>query len=299
MKKKITAIVLTSAMVISLLSGCGKKDEPTPTPDNETVSEETQTETEETETEDPAEEEQEVAERPTHYDVLPEVANASLADGKIFQIGDIVLKEGYQMSIDDVKAAVANSQTGAYCEEDTDENGHPILRIYDPYGLDTSAVQMDWKYIDPDEEGSLPVPKADTYLEDIYVHRDPLQDCWGIVDSVYLGGGYTLEGLTMDDEVKDSTKTSDDFIAELEALGLTKVDELPSSISADVKGYYTDDGTMIRYLLNDNYWTGKTTNSGSVINFPYIGSAYFKNDDGTLSNCSITACPTLASGSEN
>lgn len=298
MKKKITAIVLTSAMVISLLSGCGKKDEPAPTPGNETVSEEAQTETEETETEEPAEEEQEVAERPTHYDILPEVANASIADGKIVQVGDIVLKEGYQMSIDDVKAAVANSQTGAYCEDDTDGNGNPILRIYDPYGLDTSAVQMNWKYIDPNEEGSLPVPKANAYLKDIVVNRDSLQDYWGIVDSVYNGGGYTMEGLTMD-QVKDSTKTHDDFIAELEALGLTKVDELPSSISVDEKGYYTDKETLVEYLVNDNYWTGKTTNSGSVIDFPYIGESYFKNDDGTLSSFSNTACTTLASGFEN
>ena len=257
MKKKITAIVLTSAMVISLLSGCGKKDEPAPTPGNETVSEEAQTETEETETEEPAEEEQEVAERPTHYDILPEVANASIADGKIVQVGDIVLKEGYQMSIDDVKAAVANSQTGAYCEDDTDGNGNPILRIYDPYGLDTSAIQMDWKYIDPNEEGSLPVPKADTYLEDIVVNRDPLQDYWGIVDSVYNGGGYTMEGSIMD-QVKDSTKTHDDFIAELEALGLTKVDEMPTKIATGDEGYYKDFGNLVDFQMVDNVWKGKT-----------------------------------------
>ncbi len=298
MKKKITAIVLTSAMVISLLSGCGKKDEPAPTPGNETVSEETQTETEETETEEPAEEEQEVAERPTHYDILPEVANASIADGAVFQVGDIVLKEGCQMSVEDVKAAVSGSQTGVYCEDTVNSYDEDVVVIYDPYGLDTTGVDFTWTYIDPNEDGALPVPEAGYYVSDILVNENILEELWGITDSVYMGGGYTMSNAIIG-EVKDSTKTHDDFIAELEALGLTKVDELPSSISVDEKGYYTDKETLVEYLVNDNYWTGKTTNSGSVIDFPYIGESYFKNDDGTLSSFSNTACTTLASGFEN
>lgn len=281
MKKKITAIVLTSAMVISLLSGCGKNDEPAPTPGNETVSEEAQTETEETETEEPAEEEQEVAERPTHYDILPEVANASIADGAVFQVGDIVLKEGCQMSVEDVKAAVSGSQTGVYCEDTTNSYGEDVVVIYDPYGLDTTGVDFTWTYIDPNEDGALPVPEAGYYVSEIWISENVIEETWGITDSVYMGGGYTMKD-PITGKVKDSTKTHDDFIAELEALGLTKVDEIPSTISDGGKGYYKTNGNLVEFKLFDNYWTGKEMANGQSIKYVLDGHSNW-NEEGTCS----------------
>lgn len=273
MKKKITAIVLTSAMVISLLSGCGKKDEPAH--DNETVTEENQTDTQDAaEVEESSENIEEVVARTTHYDVLPEVANATIADGEIYQIGDIVLYEDYRMSVDDVKAAVANSQTGAYVEE-YEEDGLIGLRLYDPNGLDYHATYLEWKYVDPSQDRALPVPEAGVYLSDVYI-CDYAEEDWGITDSVYFTGGYCLSDPILGD-VKSNSKTHDEIIAEFEALGCEKVNDLPSSksMTAGEKGYYTDKDTLIQYIVNDNYWTGKTYSDGSTVVFPVLGEFYF------------------------
>lgn len=283
MKKKITAIVLASAMAISLLSGCGKKDEPVP--DNETISEETQTETEEPYAEEPAEEETETAARPTHYDILPEVANASIADGTIYQIADMVFYDDYRMSVDDVKKTVENSKTGAYCEDISDNPDRPYLAVYDEYGWDVIAT-LEWVYVDP-TKSEFPVPEAGMYLK--YVLPSMFtQENMGIENSIYCGGGYIFNG---NSSFYSDTKTYDDFIAELENLGCTKVDELPNSnsLTIDDKGYYevvgrddeNDKKCLVQFCLPDNYWTGKTSSDGSVVVNIIMGEVYF-DENGKL-----------------
>lgn len=287
-KKKLISVVLAACIAVSLAAGCGKSET-----QSEPEQEQELTELERKALEDAIaykegkdleeDEEKEDSGRPTHYDILPEVANATIPDGPIYQLGDIVLREDYSMTVDDVKEAVANSKTGAYCEERTNANGMVTVDIYDEYGLDVAAV-LEWKYIDPSEDDALPVPEAGVYLSNIMPSTDNVEELWGLTDSVYMSGGYVLSNSLGD--VLGSTKTHDDFIAELEGLGLSKVDELPYSITADEKGYYTDLGDLVKFLVTDSKWTGKTTKGGEVIVFTYIGEAYFKNENHTLSRIS-------------
>lgn len=277
MKNKMMLLTLACTLALTSLVGCGKNE-----PDKEeTVSESTD---DAQDVEDVlnggwanAEEEEEdnsSITRPTHYDVLPEVANATLADGEIYQIGDIVLYNDYRMSVDDVKKAVANTKTGAYVEE-YEEDGLIGLRLYDPNGLDYNAAYLEFRYVDPSKDGALPVPEAGVYLEEVRI-SDYAEEQWGITDSVYYTGGYCLSDPLIGN-VKSNSKTHDEIIAELESLGCEKVDELPSSqsLTAENKGYYEDIGNYIRYVVIDNYWTGKTYNDGSTVVFPIYGSFYF------------------------
>ena len=277
MKNKMMLLTLACTLALTSLVGCGKNE-----PDKEeTVSESTD---DAQDVEDvlnggwaDAEEEEEdnsSITRPTHYDVLPEVANATLADGEIYQIGDIVLYNDYRMSVDDVKEAVANTKTGAYVEE-YEEDGLIGLRLYDPNGLDYNAAYLEFRYVDPSKDGALPVPEAGVYLEEVSI-CDYVEEQWGITDSVYYTGGYCLSDPLIGN-VKSNSKTHDEIIAELESLGCEKVDELPSSqsLTAENKGYYEDIGNYIRYVVIDNYWTGKTYNDGSTVVFPIYGSFYF------------------------
>ena len=270
-------LTLACTLALTSLVGCGKNE-----PDKEeTVSESTD---DAQDVEDvlnggwaDAEEEEEdnsSITRPTHYDVLPEVANATLADGEIYQIGDIVLYNDYRMSVDDVKKAVANTKTGAYVEE-YEEDGLIGLRLYDPNGQDDNAAYLEFRYVDPSKDGALPVPEAGVYLEEVRI-SDYAEEQWGITDSVYYTGGYCLSDPLIGN-VKSNSKTHDEIIAELESLGCEKVDELPSSqsLTAENKGYYEDIGNYIRYVVIDNYWTGKTYNDGSTVVFPIYGSFYF------------------------
>lgn len=276
MKKKMILLTLACTLALASLGGCGKTE---PGKD-ETVSESTD---DAQDVEDvlnggwaDAEEEEDTATvtRPTHYDVLPEVANATIADGEIYQIGDIVLYNDYRMSVDDVKKAVANTKTGAYVEE-YEEDGLIGLRLYDPNGLDYNAAYLEFRYVDPSKDGALPVPEAGVYLEEVRI-CDYAEEQWGITDSVYYTGGYCLSDPLIGN-VKSNSKTHDEIIAELESLGCEKVDELPSSqsLTAENKGYYEDIGNYIRYVVIDNYWTGKTYNDGSTMVFPIYGSFYF------------------------
>lgn len=272
MKKKMMLLTLACTLALASLGGCGKTE-----PDKEeTVSESTD---DAQDVEDvlnggwaDAEEEEDnsTVTRPTHYEVLPEVANATIADGGIYQIGDIVLYDGCRMSVDDVKAVVANSQTGAICVDYDDGTGE--TRIYDEYELDLLAI-LEWKYIDPNDAESLPVPEAGIYLNSV-IPNGFAEENLGITDSMYFTGGYCLSD---GDEVKSNSKTHDEIIAELESLGCEKVDELPNSKSLSLgdKGYYTDSGKNIKYVLPDNYWTGKTRNDDSSIVYPLLGEAYF------------------------
>lgn len=269
-------LILACTLALASLAGCGKSE---PGKD-ETVFESTD---DAQDVEDvlnggwaDAEEEEDTATvtRPTHYDVLPEVANATIADGGIYQIGDIVLYDGCRMSEEDVKKAVENSKTGAVWVEKRSQNmyGEEIClsNIYDEYEYDIIAI-MEWKYAEP---GSiLPVPKAGYYLYDI-MPSGFAEENLGITDSMYFTGGYCLSD---SDEVKSNSKTHDEIIAELGSLGCEKVDELPNSKSLSLgdKGYYTDSGKNIKYVLPDNYWTGKTRNDGSSIVYPLLGEAYF------------------------
>lgn len=275
MKKKMILLTLACTLALASLVGCGKNE---PGKD-ETVSESTDDAQDVEDVlnggwADAGEEDDSTVTRPTHYDVLPEVANATIADGEIYQIGDIVLYEDCRMSVDDVKAAVANSQTGAYVEE-YEEDGVITLRLYDPNGLDFNATYLEWRYIDPSQDGTLPVPEAGMYLSDISIY-DYAEEQWGITDSVYYAGGYCLSD-AVTGKVKSNSKTHDEIIAELESLGCEKVDELPTSesMTADKKGYYTDKDTLVEYIVNDNYWTGKTYSDGSTVVFPLLGEFYF------------------------
>lgn len=287
MKKKMILLTLACTLALTSLAGCGKTE-----PDKEeTVSESTD---DAQDVEDvlnggwaDAEEEEDTATvtKPTHYDVLPEVANATIADGPIYQIGDIILYSGCRMSVDDVKAAVANSQTGAYVEEH-EEDGVITLRLYDPNGLDFNATYLEWRYVDPSQDGALPVPEAGVYLKDVSIY-DYAEEQWGITDSVYYTGGYLMPYPVIGD-VKSNSKTHDEIIAELESLGCEKVDELPSkeSMTVDKKGYYADKGKLVEFLINDNYWTGKSRNDGSIVVYSYRGEAYF-DDNGVCSRINI------------
>ena len=278
MKNKMMLLTLACTLALASLVGCGKNE---PGKD-EAVSESTD-DAQDVEdvlnggwadAEEEEEEDNSSVTRPTHYDVLPEVANATIADGEIYQIGDIVLYNDYRMSVDDVKAAVANSQTGAYVEE-YEEDGLIGLRLYDPNGLDYDAAYLEWKYVDPSQDGALPVPEAGVYLREVRI-CDYAEEQWGITDSVYLTGGYCLSDPLIND-VKSNSKTHDEIIAELESLGCEKVDDLPSkeSLTADKKGYYVDKDTLVEYMVNDNYWTGKTYSDGSTVVFPLLGEFYF------------------------
>lgn len=272
MKNKMMLLTLACTLALTSLVGCGKNE-----PDKEeTVSESTE---DAQDVEDvlnggwaDAEEEEEdnsSITRPTHYDVLPEVANATIADGEIYQIGDIVLYNDYRMSVDDVKEAVANTKTGAYVEE-YEEDGLIGLRLYDPNGLDYNAAYLEFRYVDPSEDGALPVPEAGVYLEEVRI-SDYAEEQWGITDSVYLTGGYCLSDPILND-VKSNSKTHDEIIAELESLGCEKVDEVPNTIEEGKTGYYSDNETWIDFTLYDNYWTGKTFSNGSSVKYALDGT---------------------------
>ena len=272
MKNKMMLLTLACTLALTSLVGCGKNE-----PDKEeTVSESTE---DAQDVEDvlnggwaDAEEEEEdnsSITRPTHYDVLPEVANATIADGEIYQIGDIVLYNDYRMSVDDVKEAVANTKTGAYVEE-YEEDGLIGLRLYDPNGLDYNAAYLEFRYVDPSEDGALPVPEAGVYLEEVRI-SDYAEEQWGITDSVYLTGGYCLSDPLVNN-VKSNSKTHDEIIAELESLGCEKVDEVPNTIEEGKTGYYSDNETWIDFTLYDNYWTGKTFSNGSSVKYALDGT---------------------------
>lgn len=275
MKNKMMLLTLACTLALTSLVGCGKNE-----PDKEeTVSESTD---DAQDVEDvlnggwaDAEEEEEdnsSITRPTHYDVLPEVANATIADGGVYQFADIVLYDGCRMSVDDVKEAVANSQTGAVCVERSDGSG--AIDIYDEYELSVIGT-MEWKYIDPNEAGALPVPEAGVYL--YYVSPSVYaNETFGITDSVYAGGGYKQNERQ---SYYSDTKTKDDIIAELESLGCEKVEDFPSSMTADDKGYYIDKGKEIDFLVRDNYWTGKTATDGSIVVYPCIGDFHFDDNN--------------------
>lgn len=275
-------LTLACTLALTSLVGCGKNE-----PDKEeTVSESTD---DAQEVEDvlnggwaDAEEEEEdnsSITRPTHYDVLPEVANATIADGEIYQIGDIVLYNDYRMSVDDVKEAVANTKTGAYVEE-YEEDGLIGLRLYDPNGLDYNAAYLEFRYVDPSEDGALPVPEAGVYLEEVRI-SDYAEEQWGITDSVYFTGGYCLSDPILND-VKSNSKTHDEIVAELESLGCEKVEEVPHTIEEGKVGYYSDNETWIDFKLYDNYWTGKTYNNGNSVKYILDGTISF-DDNGICS----------------
>lgn len=278
MKNKMMLLTLACTLALTSLVGCGKNE-----PDKEeTVSESTE---DAQDVEDvlnggwaDAEEEEEdnsSITRPTHYDVLPEVANATIADGEIYQIGDIVLYNDYRMSVDNVKEAVANTKTGAYVEE-YEEDGLIGLRLYDPNGLDYNAAYLEFRYVDPSKDGALPVPEAGVYLEEVRI-SDYAEEQWGITDSVYLTGGYCLSDPILND-VKSNSKTHDEIIAELESLGCEKVDEVPNTIEEGKTGYYSDNETWIDFTLYDNYWTGKTFSNGSSVKYALDGTISFDDN---------------------
>lgn len=278
MKNKMMLLTLACTLALTSLVGCGKNE-----PDKEeTVSESTD---DAQDVEDvlnggwaDAEEEEEdnsSVTRPTHYDVLPEVANATIADGEIYQIGDIVLYNDYRMSVDDVKEAVANTKTGAYVEE-YEEDGLIGLRLYDPNGLDYNAAYLEFRYVDPSKDGALPVPEAGVYLEEVRI-SDYAEEQWGITDSVYFTGGYCLSDPILND-VKSNSKTHDEIIAELESLGCEKVDEVPNTIEEGKTGYYSDNETWIDFTLYDNYWTGKTFSNGSSVKYALDGTISFDDN---------------------
>lgn len=284
MKTKTLALLLSTALTLTILSGCGSKNESPVTEKQEDTTESSTPEIVNIEDEEEKEEDSSIVTRPTHYDILPEVANASIADGTVIQIADMVFYGGYRMSADDVRKVVENSQTGAYMEEKyfDDSLGHsyPYYEVYDEYGYDVIAI-MEWKYVDP-ETSSLPVPEAGMYLSDIYPN-DYFEENTGITDSFYFGGGYCLSGGAMGN-VKSGGKTSDELVAELESLGCVKVDDIPNpqNITTDDKGYYEIVGEnesnkkkLIRFQMLDNYWTGKTRFDGSTIVMPLSGEAYF------------------------
>ena len=278
MKNKMMLLTLACTLALTSLVGCGKNE-----PDKEeTVSESTE---DAQDVEDvlnggwaDAEEEEEdnsSVTRPTHYDVLPEVANATIADGEIYQIGDIVLYNDYRMSVDNVKEAVANTKTGAYVEE-YEEDGLIGLRLYDPNGLDYNAAYLEFRYVDPSKDGALPVPEAGVYLEEVRI-SDYAEEQWGITDSVYFTGGYCLSDPILND-VKSNSKTHDEIIAELESLGCEKVDEVPNTIEEGKTGYYSDNETWIDFTLYDNYWTGKTFSNGSSVKYALDGTISFDDN---------------------
>ena len=133
---------------------------------------------------------------------------------------------------------------------------------------------MEWKYVDP-ATSSFPVPEAGMYLGSIYPN-EYFEENAGITDSIYSGGGYCLSNGTTG-RVKFGGKTHDEFVAELESLGCTKVDELPNTDTLDVneKGYYRDGGKIVQFCLNDSYWTGKTNADGTVVVNTLLGHANF------------------------
>lgn len=289
MKTKTLALLLSTALTLTLLSGCGNKNESPVTEKQEDTTESSTPEIVNIEDEEEKEEDSSIVTRPTHYDILPEVANASIADGTVIQIADMVFYGGYRMSADDVRKVVENSQTGAYMEEKyfDDSLGHsyPYYEVCDQDGYDIIAY-MEWKFVDPETSG-LPVPEAGMYLSDIST-TSLAQENMGIENSIYCGGGYIFDG---NSSFYSDTKTYDDFVAELESLGCTRVDELPSSssLTADDKGYYevvgkddeNDKKCLVRFCLLDNYWTGKTNSDGTVIVNPVRGEVYF-DENGKL-----------------
>lgn len=280
MKTKTLALLLSTALTLTLLSGCGSKNENPVTEKQEDTTENSTPEIVNIEDEEEKEEDSSIVTRPTHYDILPEVANASIADGTIYQIADMVFYDDYRMSVDDVKKTVENSKTGAYCEDISDNPDRPYLAVYDEHGYDVIAI-LEWGYVDP-AKSEFPVPEAGMYLRYVLPSMYA-QENMGIENSIYCGGGYIFDenGLFYSD-----TKTYDDFVAELESLGCTRVNELPSSssLTADDKGYYEDvngEKRRICFCLNDNYWTGKTNSDGTVIVNPVRGEVYF-DENGKL-----------------
>lgn len=164
-----------------------------------------------------------------------------------------------------------------------------LSNIYDEYEYDIIAT-MEWKYAEP--SSILPVPKAGYYLYDI-MPSGFAEENLGITDSMYFTGGYCLSD---NSDVKSNSKTHDEIIAELESLGCEKVDDLPRSMTADDKGYYVDKGTVIDFLVRDNYWTGKTANDGSIIVYPYRGHFHF--DDNNLCDAISASCSSVYSNGQ-
>ena len=141
MKKKTLALLLSTALTLTFLSGCGNKTDAPVTEEQEDTTESSTPEIVDIE-EEIEEEEEPIVTRPTHYDILPEVANASIADGGVFQIADMVFYDGYRMSADDVKKVVENSQTGAYMRKSTLMTAWVILIHTIPFTMNTALMLL-------------------------------------------------------------------------------------------------------------------------------------------------------------
>lgn len=288
MKKKLLTMMLLLTMTTSIIGGCGKSESPVK---EETATSETETESEQDIPEiiDITEsEEADTSEGYRHYDILPEVANAAINEG-VYQIGDIVLRDGCQMSEADVAAVLAKSDLGAYIEHQ--EDGLPI--IYTADGI-PSALSTRWYYLKPDNE-VYPVSEEGFYLDEISIYKYIGED-FGIDDSsVYSGGGFTMNQ-NGTEWILDATMNHDDFIAHLENIGAVKVDKKYFSVEEisngrgvhlklGDKGYYADDyypdyGQITEFELADAFWFGKATQDGSQNIYYRTGEARW-DENGT------------------
>lgn len=256
MKRKITAIVLATAMCLGALAGCGKKDEPA----NETnASQDSEVDLDALLDEavdehiEAAQAEAEANPEPDlpHYDCTDLVLNADPGDGYI-QIADMVFQLGEVMTPDDVRKVVEGSSTGFKCVDSTDDLGFKTVDVQDKYG--ETILGLSWVYYEQDAYSLNGIERNDleestNLLTKIDIMPDRPHD-WVDYHSCYYAGG--IESSMTDDmsySADMSTfpyKTKDEYIEHLRNEGFLSEEELEAKeaetgVVDPLQGYYEED----------------------------------------------------------
>lgn len=260
MKRKITAIVLATAMCLGVLAGCGKKDEPA----NETnASQDSEVDLDALLDEavdehiDAAQAEAEANPEPDlpHYDCTDLVLNADPGDGYI-QIADMVFQLGEVMTPDDVRKVVEGSSTGFKCIDSTKTIGQSIVlntvSIVDSDG--NEPIVLSWDYYEPDAYtaenwGRTNLTEETALLSLVNWNPEYSSHEWIDYNSCYYAKGihssFANDMSYSADMSKFPYKTKDEYIEHLRSEGFLSEEELEAKEAETgtvdpLQGYYID-----------------------------------------------------------
>ena len=287
MKRKITAIVLATAMCLSVLAGCGKKDEPA----NETnASQDSEVDLDALLDEavdehiEAAQAEAEANPEPDlpHYDCTDLVLNADPGDGYI-QIADMVFQLGSVMTPDDVRKVVEGSSTGLQCVDATDDLGYKTVEVLDEYG--NPVLGLEWGYYDPESISS----GGNLYREDLtevtnlllgLVFMPGSSHDWVDYNSFYYAGGIVFpfaNDMSYEADLSGFPyKTKDEYIAHLRSEGFLSKEELEAKeaetgVVDPLQGYYyeDDDTSKLSVFYPNKQTADKTVWSHKFTNYDF------------------------------